>query len=267
MNTKKFAILLCATYLAGALSLAIAQTPAPAPAAPSASVVVMPSVVSQYMFRGVRLGGPSLQTSIEYDSGPAALGVWSSLPLKDRVPGQSNPEIDPYGSYKFDVIKDTLTVQPGFTAYTYVKAHTNNGFYKFTFEPNLAVNYTVGALTLTPKLYYDLVLKGPTAELNAAYTIPLKDLGTELDFAGSLGTYEWGKAAAKTSPDVKNWGNYWQAGVSLPFQIVKDTQKLTIGFSYTRGTGNILKQGAYPQSVNSAAVGRGVGMICYAITF
>ena len=64
-----------------------------------------------------------------------------NTPLSDKVPGQSDPEIDPYGSYTIN-LGGALDVQPGFTVYTYPRAPLDQGFYHATFEPNLAVNYT-----------------------------------------------------------------------------------------------------------------------------
>jgi uncharacterized protein (TIGR02001 family) len=271
------------TFILAALALGTAslpaQTPAPAAAAPAAapapapaadasgaSWVLTPSFASQYMFRGVRLGGPAFEPSLEYDNGNLAIGVWNNTPIKDKVPGQSDPEFDFYGSYSFDLIKDTAQLVPGYTIYTYPNANTGNGFYKATFEPNLALNYTLGPVKFTPKLYYDFVLKGPTAELTAAFAIPLKDAGTELDFTAVAGTYKWTSAAADSTPDVKNWGDYYLVGVAAPFQINKES-KLTIGWAYTDGTGNYLKQGTAGKVANSGAVSRGVFTISYAYTF
>jgi uncharacterized protein (TIGR02001 family) len=245
------------------LSTMRAQT---VPAPTTGSWVFTPAVASQYMFRGARLGGPAFEPSLEYDYGALAAGVWNNTPLKDKVDGQSDPEFDFYGSYTMDVIKDTLSVAPGVTIYTYPNAKKANGFYTATFEPNLALNYTVGGVKFTPKIYYDFVLKGPTAELTAAYTVPLKDLNTELDFTGVVGTFKWTSAAADTTPDVKNWGNYYLIGVTAPFQVTKDT-KLSIGYAYTEGSGNYFKQGTAGKVVNTAAVSRGVVTISCAITF
>ncbi len=265
MNQKTTALLLGALTF-GAVSLP-AQTaaPAPAPAAPSASWTLTPAYVSQYVLRGARLGGPSFEPTIEYDYGNLALGIWSNFPLKDKVPGQSDPEIDPYGSYKFEVAKD-VTLQPGFILYTYPNAEKNNGFYQMTFEPSLALNYTIGAATFTPKVYYDMVLSQTLFEFNLAYAIPLKDMGTEIDFLGTVGTFEATDFAENTTPSVKNWGNYWLTGITLPFQITK-SGKLSLGIAYTKGSNNYLKQGTTPKVLNSAAVGRGVFTLSYAISF
>jgi len=272
MNKKILALLSVLTV--GPLSL-LAQTPptgtppaAPAPAAPAApsmAFTVTPSVVSAYMFRGVRLGGAAIEPQVQMDYGNLSLWVWANFPFDNKVPGQSDPEIDPSGSYKF-VVSESLNIQPGFTWYTYVRADKKNGFYKGTFEPNLAVNYTVGGLTLTPKLYYDAVLQGPTAELNAAYTVPLKELGTELDFTGTAGTYKWKTAVPDVNPEIKNWGDYWLVGVALPFQITKES-KVTLGYAYTEGRNNFFKQGTAGKSANAGAIGKSVVSLSVAISF
>lgn len=264
--TKKTKVLFSALLLLGALGLRSQEAALAPVAAPSSPVTFTPAVVSQYMFRGVRLGGPSLEPTIEYDSGPLALGIWANVPLADKVAGQSDPEIDPYGSYTFTLIPDQLTLQPGFTLYTYPKADKANGFYTVTFEPNLALNYTVAGVKLTPKIYYDVVAKQATYEFTAAYALPLKAAGTELDFTGTVGTFKATDAIENASPSYKNGGNYWLVGVGVPFQLTT-ASKLTLGLAYTKGSDNFLKQGTSPKVENTGAVGRGVVTVSYAWTF
>ena len=243
-----------------------AAVPAAAPAAPAVSVTLTPSYVSEYMFRGQRLGGQSFEPSVEADYGNWALGVWSNLPLANRVPGQSNPEIDPYGSYTWN-LSDSLSLQPGFTIYTYAKAPTDQGFFRSTYEPNFAVNYTIDGFKLTPKLYYDLILRGLTSELSATYAVPMKEVGSELDFAGTIGNYFQEDAVNKIdNPGAKATGNYWLLGVSAPFTVAKDT-KFTVGWAYTKGTGAYIKVGSLPRVDNSEAVGRGVFSASLSYTF
>jgi len=275
---KKTALIIAALALGASLPAQTPATPAPAPApAPAAAAApvadaaagswtLTPAVASQYMFRGVRLGGPAFEPSLEYDAGALAVGVWANVPISDKVDGQSDPEFDFYGSYSFDIVKDVSSIVPGVTIYTYPNAKKVNGFYKATFEPNLALNYTLGPVKFTPKIYYDFVLKGPTAELTAAAAVPLKDAGTELDFTGVYGTYKWTSAAADSTPDVKNWGDYFLVGVSAPFQLNKEA-KLTVGFAYTKGSSNFFKQGTAGKVPNGAADSRGVVTISYAYTF
>jgi uncharacterized protein (TIGR02001 family) len=253
--------------IAAWLMLACCLNAQPAPVAPAStiSVVVTPAVVSQYMFRGARLSGPSFEPTVEVDSGNLALGVWSNFPLKDKVPGQSDPEIDPYGSYTM-TITDSLSVAPGFTWYNYPNANPSNGFYKSTFEPNIALNYTTGGVKFTPKLYYDLVLEGPTYELTVAYTTPLKEISSELDWTAAAGTFLIRDAAKGAKPTVKNWGNYYLLGVSMPFAVGRNG-KFSLGLAYTKGSDNFFKAGSFPRAENTAAVGRGVVTVSYGCTF
>lgn len=280
MTQKTKLVLSCAALALGALSVSgqttttTTTTTTPAPAAPvpvatapTSSWTLTPSFVSQYMFRGVRLGGPSFEPTVEFDSGNLGVGVWANYPISDKVIGQSDPEIDPYAYYTFTV-NDSLSIVPGFTWYNYPHANSSNGFYKATFEPNLTVNYTVNGFKFSPKLYYDVVLKGPTFEFTVSYNLALKDMGAlaELDFLGTIATYKWDSAADNTSPDVKNYGDYWLVGVTAPFNI-NSTSKILVGVAYTDGSNNYFKQSGSPRVQNTAAIGRGVFTLSYAITF
>lgn len=265
MKTKLLLTALGALAVAAQSTLAQAPASGPAAAAPSATWTITPTFVSQYMLRGVRLGGASFQPVVEYASGPLVLGVWNNFPLKSKVPGQSDPEIDPYGSYTFELAKD-LTLQPGFILYLYPDANKKNGFYKTTFEPSLTLNYTVEGIKFFPKVYRDIVLEQTLWEFNLAYSIPMKDLGTEIAFLGSYGTFKATEALENSSPATKNWGSYWLAGITLPFQLTKES-KLSIGWAYTEGRENFFKQGNAPKFANSGAVGRGVATVSYAFTF
>ncbi len=231
----------------------------------SSSWTLTASTLSHYAFRGVRRGGLSFQPSLEYDTGKLGLGIWTNAPLKDKVAGQSDPESDFYGYYAME-LTNTLTVAPGFTAYTYPGVKQCDGFYSATFEPNIALNYAIHGVRLTPKLYYDFQRKGPTAELTASFAVPLKDWGTELDFNATAGTYLWKDAVAGKNTAVKNWGDYYLAGVSLPYQVSKDS-KVQIGWAYTTGSHNFLKQGTAGKIRNAAAIGRGVVTLSYSVTF
>jgi hypothetical protein len=270
MNIRTSSLLcsVLALLVASARADEAPATPAPAavePAAPAVSTILAPAFVSQYMFRGNRLGGPSFEPYVEVDYGSLGVGVWCNFPIEDKVIGQSDPEIDPYAYYTI-TINDSLSVVPGFTWYNYPNADESNGFFKSSFEPSIALNYTIAGLKLTPKLYYDVILDGPTYEITAAYAVPLKEIGSELDFTAVAGTYMVRDYAKGADPRVKNWGDYYLIGVAMPFQITKES-KLTVGVAYTKGTGNFLKQGSDPKFVNTAAVGRGVVTLTYAWTF
>lgn len=246
-----------ATVLAACLTL-------PATAG-EVAVTVTPAFASEYMFRGVRLGGSSFQPCVEVAVGNFTGSLWVSTPLAERVPGQSDPEFDPSLSYSFE-ITDKLSLEPGITAYFYPNADTADGFFQATYEPFLAANWTVAGFELTPKFYYDVVLQGPTFELNAAYSVPLEKLSTQLDFSATLGTYWMDEAIKDAAPRVENCGSYFQIGVALPFKLGEQAT-MTTGLAYAVGFENYYTSAGSPRTENSAAVGRVVATVSLAFTF
>jgi hypothetical protein len=223
--------------------------------------------VSNYVFRGSLIGTQSFQPSVNATYGALAVNVWANTPLLNRyqIAGQPSVEIDPSASYTIGIV-DGLNVQPGFTSYNYSQSTDGEGFYRHTFEPNLALNYTVDGITLTPKAYYDVVLRGPTYELNGAYVVPLKSFGTELDFLGTVGTYKQDDVVHTSKQATLAWGNYWVAGVTAPFKIDAHSQ-VSLGWAYANGWDSYSKTGKARQSLNTASVGRGVTSVSYNYSF
>ncbi len=256
---KSFVIILAALGLAAPSAHGSTAEP------PAGSWTITPAFVSQYMFRGTRLSGPALQPTLEYARGDWAAGVWGSLPFKAQGSGQPDMEVDLYAYGRF-AASPTLSVVPGLTIYTYPGAQTSRGYYQVTIEPSLAVTGMIGPVSLTPKLYYDFVLQGPTAELTAACAVPLPSLGTELDFTATVGTFRWNDAAARTAPPIRNWGDYWLIGATVPYQFTPRS-RITVGWAYTAGTGNYLKPGTAAKVANPAALGRGVLTVSYTCAF
>jgi uncharacterized protein (TIGR02001 family) len=261
MNHKLTLVLLGAAVALPAFG----QAPAAPAAAPAVAITATGTFATQYMFRGQRLNAGSFQPTIEAAAGDLTLGVWGNFVIDDQVPGSSDPELDLYGSYTTSLGKD-LSLAPGFTLYTYPKADKGAGFYKTTFEPNLALNYTVEGIKFTPKIYYDVTLRGATYEVTAAYAVALKDLGTELGLTAQFGTFLLKDAANGFSPAIKSWGDYWLLGASLPVQINKES-KVILGVAYTEGRNAYFKQGNSPKDVNSLAVGRWVASVGYSVSF
>ena len=259
---KTLLIALAGTLSFGTLNTrAQSGTPVDAP-----SVTANVAVVSQYMFRGQRLGGLSLQPSVEFGGmagGGLTLGVWATKPMANRIPGVSDPELNFYGAYSV-TMAENLTLVPGFTYYFY--PNLTNAVHKTTFEPSLALNYTISGLRLTPKVYYDMTLDGATWEISAGQSVALARLGITLDLSATVGTFKLMDVAKNGSPRTKNWGSYAIFGASLPFQL-SSSSKLTIGWAYHEGWQNKFKQGPFPQSTNPLQAGRGVVSANYSLSF
>ncbi len=125
---------------------------------------------SDYRYRGIsqtRLK-PAVQGGVDYTTGGLYLGAWASTIkwVKDAY-GDAQIELDLYGGYKGDIVKDSLTYDVGLLQYVYPSAKTTawSASYK---DPNTTEIY--GALTYGPA----------TAKLSYALT----NLFGNYDFAG-----------------------------------------------------------------------------------
>lgn len=277
-----------ASLFGAAAILAAGAAALRAQAATGWSVTATPAWVSQYMFRGQRLGAGALQPSVEADDGGLALGVWTSFPTGATVrePAYlsrplSDPEIDLYGSYAAP-LSSSVSLQPGLTWYTYPDADspgsTGLGNFRSTFEPNLALNWTVGAVRLAPKLYYDVVLRSLTGELNAAAALPLRSIGSEVDLGATLGGYDERNAldtrgaslgppqSGVPPPDVRRTGGYWLVQASLPYQLGVHA-RASLSYAYTSGFDTAQFAGGVAQGPNPLAAGRGVVTLSLAYRF
>jgi uncharacterized protein (TIGR02001 family) len=259
VSSRRFVFIAALTALSAAPSQAAVFDDA------AGTWTISPAITSHYLFRGVELAGPSFQPWIDYSSGPLSVGLWSSFALEDRASGDSAPEIDLYGFYTFRTRSGALSIVPGFYLYTYPDARRRDGVYSATFEPSLAAIFSVAGIQLTPKVYYDTMLKGATYEISAELALPLTSLGTELDFSATAGTFKWNDVTADATPSVKNWGDYWTIGVAVPVQ-VSLRSKLTVAVTYSEGRNNFYKQGSSPREINDDARGKTALSVTYAIS-
>jgi len=255
----------CTAWSAALIALSCSPSLSASPETSEAVWTISPAITSNYVFRGVELAKTCFQPWVDYTSGSLSLGLWTSFALEDRVSGDTDPEIDLYGSYTYTVGGGSIDLVPGFYLYTYPDAETGNGNYSVTFEPSLAAVFTAGGIQFTPKVYYDFMLRGATFEISAAIAIPLESLGTELDFSVSAGTFKWTDVSNDTSPSVKNWGDYWTAGVAIPIQVTSRS-KVTLAGLYSEGRNNFYKQGELPKVANDAAHGVTSVTLSYAIS-
>jgi uncharacterized protein (TIGR02001 family) len=256
---------LLVSLLLGVLGAATGSAADPAAeTAPGVSVSVTPSFVSQYMFRGIHIGGPSFQTSVEADVGNLFAGVWASLPVADTPSGNGTDEIDPYASYEI-TLNGSTSLLPGIQAYYYPRADTRGGSCRATLEPNLGLNYSAGALTLLPRICYDLVLDSETYEFNARYVVELSPLHTELDFAATLGTENVHRSvntAASGLPQAESRNSYWLAGLTVPVAFVH-VGKLTVGYAYTMGFSGSIRGDGMARTPDPSSMGRPVLSVIY----
>jgi len=228
------------------------------------TLTITPSFVSAYMFRGLQMGGFSFQPMADYSKGPLSLGLATNFPIADKIPGTSDPEFDFSASYAWDIMPNMFTIKPGFCLYTYPRAHKDDGSYKVTFEPYLSFEYTFNDIVFSFNLYYDFVMEGGTYEFGFNYSIPIKLLELDIELSALIGKYEWSDAI--NGPiKIKNKGDYFQAGVSIPYEF-SSKSKLNVGWYYAKGANNFFQIGNDRES-NPSAIGRGVFQLSFSQSF
>jgi len=137
------------------------------------TLTIAPSFVSDYMDNGTRLSGFSFQPTAEYSRGPLTLGLFANLPISNKVPGSSDPEFDLSAARSWDIVQDLLSMRLGACLYAYPRANKDDGFFKSTFEPRIALDSTIKDTDLSLDYYYDVTMKGWGLEFGFNRLIPI----------------------------------------------------------------------------------------------
>jgi len=224
---KKIAITLAALaagYSAQAAD-ATATAAAPAPAsAPAYTVTTDFTYASEYVFRGQKNSNAAFQASAEVGYQNFYGGVWTNQPIRNN----EADEIDLYLGYGF-ALQNDWKVDVGITSYNYPESLTNGG------KTGLSTYETYIGLTggniagFTPSIYgyYDWKLDTYTIQGSLGYSLPVKQIGTSLDFAL---TYGFAANTGSTYSGVAK-GNYWGVGVTVPYKLAPNAT-LTGGLQY-----------------------------------
>ena len=126
------------------LSLATVIAAAAIPSAAYAQLAFNAGAVTDYRYRGIsqtRLK-PAVQGGVDFAAGPFYVGVWaSSIKWIKDAGGDAPAEIDIYGGYKGEIVKDSLTYDVGVLTYQYPS-------HKLAVSPVTTEIY--GALTFGP---------------------------------------------------------------------------------------------------------------------
>jgi hypothetical protein len=221
-----------------------------------AELIFTAKYASAFMFRGVKLGGPSFMPALEYEKGPWAFGVEAVVPLggeakydmhehliKDGYQPFAKNETDFIGSYKWEV-NEHFSISPGLTLYTFPNA--GEGEYDIIVEPKLSFGYKVEDLNFSLNFYYDFMQKGPTYEFGFDYSIPLGHDHCELELSALVGRYDWSDMEDGSHERVKESGDYFQAGAAVVYEFNKHA-KMTIGCYYENGFNNYEKVGHHKE--------------------
>ena len=209
------------------LSVAAAVVLTSLPAISHAELAFNAGVVTDYRYRGISQSRlkPALQGGADYTDGGFYVGTWASTIkwIKD-VRGGANVEIDLYGGYKGDIIKDSLTYDVGVLTYLYpsnklkpiggANANTTEIYGALTFGPgtlkyshsvtdtfgnfdskgsyyiDLSATFDVSGIAVVPHVGYQKIsgpLSGPGTYTDYSLTVS-KDISGVVISAAVVGT-------------------------------------------------------------------------------
>ena len=198
-----------------ALALAAISAGVSAQAAEAAksdlSVTVDVTYVSDYVFRGAKLGDASIQPSVEAAYADFYAGAWHTSEISHN---DGATETDFYAGYGYK-LNDKIKLDAGATAYTY-----NGGGNNDTIEGYVGVSVDV---LLSPSVYgyYDFDLDVATVEDSIGYSIPVDAIKASIDLSAKVGN---------VSAPGEDY-TYGVAGVAIPYKL-SETATLTVGADY-----------------------------------
>ncbi len=188
-----------------------------------AQVAFNVGAATDYRYRGISQTRvkPALQGGVDYSAGAFYVGAWaSSIKWIKDFGGDANIEIDVYGGYKGDIIKDALTFDVGALTYQYPSnklapsANTTELYGALTYGPatvkyshalsntfanadsknsnylEAAATFDVGGILLTPHVGYQKIkgpFSGPGSYTDYSFTVA-KDFSGLVVSAALVGT-------------------------------------------------------------------------------
>ena len=225
-TTMKKIVLLLAALAAG--TSAQAADASVAAAKPSYAVTTDFTYASAYVSRGQKQSNAAFQASAEVTCTNVYGGIWTNHPLRNE-----GNEVDLTLGYVFPLQND-WTIDSGITASNnpeYVNGSGSSGFASYEGYVGLTGGNCLG---LTPSLYayYDFKYDDITVQGSIGYSVPLKQLGTSLDFSVTCG---FTPNTGRYNTGVAN-NTYWGAGLTVPFKLAPNAT-LTGGLQYTDSDG------------------------------
>lgn len=228
----KKTILALAALVGASAAFADVAAPAATTTAKSYSVTLDNTIASEYIFRGLEVADTTFHPSVEVAYGDLYAGVWGALPFVNNATtattSKDYKEFDFYTGYGY-ALNDTWKLDAGVTHYYYGDtANTRD-----TTELFVGVNGKVSVLTTSVYAYYDLDLQATTFIGSLGYSLPIKQIGTSLDFTATLGYVDVGENPSTEPADY----TYWGLAVAVPYKL-SDTATVTAGVAYTNGNRN-----------------------------
>lgn len=193
------------------------------------------SSVSEYVFRGVSLGGSSLQPSTEISTDIGiTVGAWYSAGIGSDSSVQAD-EIDLYVNYSLP-FDGPVSFDIGGTYYFYPQSGSlfeTDGGVAGSYEVYGSVGLSDLPLSPAATVYYDFTLENLTLEGSIGHTLPLPREGWTADLGLTAGLvdsdagtdYEWGTATVSLNKAITDSIAFYLAG-----NFTVNSEDNTLGF-------------------------------------
>lgn len=181
------------------------------------SVTLDSSYYSEYIFRGIKFGGKSLQTSVEASYGDAYAGIWTSLPIENRRADAS--EINFYAGYGF-ALSDNWALDVGATLYYFDNAGGGNDVEFYAGVTGDLAGLDAGLYFYAAPFAYDYYV----LEASLGYSLPVEAIGASVDLSASAGYVD-------NRNGIRDY-MYYNVGASVPYAL-SDNATLTAGVYFT----------------------------------
>lgn len=191
--------------------------------------------VSEYVFRGVSLGGSSLQPSTEISTDIGiTVGVWYSAGLGADSSVQAD-EIDLYASYSLP-LEGFISAEVGGTYYHYPQSGAlfeTEGGRAGSYEVYGSVGLNDVPLSPVATVYYDFTLESLTLEGSVGHSLNLPREGWSADLGLTVGhvdfdnsfDYQWGTATVALNKDITDNIDFFLSG-----NFTVNSEDNTLGF-------------------------------------
>lgn len=175
-------------------------------------------IVTEYVFRGVSLGGNSVQPYVEMSKGNFTAGAWFSTQVGSGSE-LSADEVDFYAGYSVP-LDGAISLDLGATYYHYPQTGSlfaSDGGAAGTYEVSASVGFDA-PLAPSVTAYYDLTLKAFTVEGGAGHSVAFGesnalDLGLTVGLVDGDGfSYEWANASASVSHSISDAASIYVGG-------------------------------------------------------
>lgn len=190
--------------------------------------------VSQYVFRGVSLGGNSVQPGTEISFGNLTVGSWYSAGFGPDSDVQAD-ELDLYAGYSVPLNGD-ISLDIGGTYYHYPQSgdflSTNDGA-SGSYEVYGSAGFASIPLSPIATVYYDFTLETLTLEGSVGHSIDLPRDGWTADLgltgghveADGGGSYQWGTGTIAANKVITDAIGFYISG-----NFTVNSEDNTLGF-------------------------------------